>query len=95
MSAWEEFELMGLGSVFNLSSIFNNSTFDANINSSDGFEMKGGMKNIYWKGDHAYARQKATNKEVRFHALHFNATAKQHMLNAFMKKPLWADREHK
>ncbi len=88
MMAFEESQRRGLCTMLDLSDTFDNSTFDANINSSDGFETRGGMKSIYWRNDKAFCRQVNSGHEVRFHALHFNARSKEFMYNAFLHRPL-------
>lgn len=89
MSAFEEFTQKGLGSLFNLSAIFDNSTFDANINSADGFEVKGGMKNMYWRDNRAFCKMVDTGQEIRFHGLHFNERAKKYMQSAYLQQSLY------
>lgn len=59
-----------------LSDIDNEYYFDANMNEPDGFEMKEGLKKIYWIGNLPYGKVADTKKIKRFYGLHFQGSAK-------------------
>ncbi|MUG96750.1 hypothetical protein F7734_32190 [Scytonema sp. UIC 10036] len=65
------------------SDMIDGSVYDANINSSDGFEMHEGMKKIYWKNGFVYCKYLDSDKEVKFNSLHFQGHAKRHMKDYF------------
>jgi hypothetical protein len=88
MTAYAEFAQNRPNSIANLSAVCGGSVWDADVGQSHGFEMRKGLKNVYWKEDEAFCRQLGTGKEIRFHALHFCARAKRFMRNAFLKQPL-------
>lgn len=65
--------------------------FDSNFNESDGFEMKAGLKKIYWKNNLPYAKTIDVGTYVRVYALHFQGAAKsqvrKYTLNEKLERP--------
>lgn len=59
-----------------LSEISTEFFFDGNMNDGDGFEMKDGIKKIYWKNELPYAKNTDSGRYIRFYALHFQGEAK-------------------
>ncbi|GAA6621729.1 hypothetical protein [Scytonema sp. NUACC26] len=65
------------------SDIINDSVYDANINSSDGFEMREGIKNIFWVDGLPFCRHLESGKEIRFNSLHFQSQPKKHIMKNY------------
>ncbi|MGB3653480.1 MAG: hypothetical protein WBA41_19980 [Rivularia sp. (in: cyanobacteria)] len=61
------------------SDIINNSVYDANINASHEFEMRNGIKNIYWVDGKPYCKHLKSGKGIKFNSLHFQGKAKRYM----------------
>ncbi|EOR93973.1 hypothetical protein ADIARSV_2807 [Arcticibacter svalbardensis MN12-7] len=65
--------------------------FDSNINESDGFEMKAGLKKVYWKNNLPYAKTTGGESYVQLYALHFQGAAKsqvsRYALNQRLERP--------
>ena len=61
------------------SDIIENSVYDANINASHGFEMRDGIKNIFWIDGKPYCKHLESGKNIKFNSLHFQGYAKRLM----------------
>lgn len=65
--------------------------FDSNLNESDGFEMSGGLKKIYWKDNLPFAKHIETGLLVQLLGLHFQGATKwklhKFVLNENLKRP--------
>jgi hypothetical protein len=59
------------------SKIVDGSVYDSNINTSKGFEMKNGIKNITWIDRKPYGKYLETGQLIRFNSLHFQGSAKK------------------
>lgn len=57
--------------------VIDHSTYDRNINLSDGFEMLGPMKRIYARGGLPYGKALDSETFIQFKTLHFQGDAKQ------------------
>lgn len=79
------------GNVKELSDISEEYFFDGNINEADGFEMKSGVKKIYWKNNLPFAKIADTGSFLRLYGLHFQGGAKskiyKYILNGNLKRP--------
>lgn len=64
------------------SEIIDGSVYDSNINTSKGFEMKDGIKNITWIDRKPYGKHLETGQLIRFNSLHFQGSAKK-VINDF------------
>lgn len=59
------------------SDIIDDSVYDANINVSHEFEMRNGIKNIFWVDNQPFCRHLESGKEIKFNSLHFQGKAKR------------------
>lgn len=59
------------------------SCFDVNMQVSQGFEMQGRVKKIYWKNNLPYGKKISNGKWIRFNALHFQGGVK-HVMNKYL-----------
>lgn len=56
------------------------SMYDHQVNSSaGGFEMENGIKKIYFKDNCPFGKVSVSNKEIKFHIIHFQGSAKQYI----------------
>jgi len=74
MVAFEEYRKRNSDRLGNLSDILDNSAFDTNLNISEGYEMRNGLKNIYLKNNQPYCRYNCDNREIKFNAVHFQGS---------------------
>lgn len=89
MTAFREFAKGGYSKIGYTSSIDNDSTYDHNINCSEGvFEMSNGIKNIYFVNNYPYCKNYLLNKEIMFNILHFQGSAKKYMKYYFTGKEI-------
>lgn len=56
---------------------------DVSINSSDGYEMDGGVKKVYWQNNLPYCKRIIDGKLIRFATLHYQGNAKKLMAKHF------------
>jgi len=69
--------------VVDTSKIYNDTCFDVNMQVSQGFEMQGRVKKIYWKDGLPYGKLQSSSELVRFNALHFQGGVK-HVMNKYL-----------
>jgi len=89
MNLWDIMRRDGMnnpGMVGETSSIINGSTFDHNINQSDGYEMENGMKKITWKKGIPYVKNTWLDKDIRFNCLHMQGSGAKHLMGQFLYK---------
>lgn len=83
MHALEEFVQLTTASVWNLSAVHEGGIWDANVCSSDGFAVAGGMKDLHWRRGCAFAQHLRSPTWVRFHAVHYNHAAKPFLVDGY------------
>jgi hypothetical protein len=83
MTAFRKFYRLNSSKIGDLSKIINDSTYDKNINRSEGFEMYNGIKNIFFIEKQPFGRHLELNKEIKFNAIHFQGYAKVHVKDYF------------
>lgn len=79
MTLWSWFRtdrFINPGLVGETSEIIEDSTYDHNINQSDGYEMLNGRKNIKMINNIPYCKNLWMNKDVKMNCLHFQGNAK-------------------
>ena len=83
MTLWEQFrkKTTNPGLIGEMSIIINDSTFDHNINSSDGYEMKKdiAIKRIYMIKGMPHAKNLSDGRMIKLHTIHFQGMAKSLM----------------
>lgn len=79
MVAFREYEKMNCAKIGLTSIIREDSVYDHSISRSDGFEMKDGMKNIYFIENQPYCNTVDEEKAIRFSVLHFQGATKKHI----------------
>jgi hypothetical protein len=62
-----------VGEMFEIS---DGAIYDNNLNASEGFEMGGGIKRLFWRAGKPYGKHIESGALVRFHTLHFQGGAK-------------------
>lgn len=67
------------GNVGDLAHISHLSVYDHNVNISDGFEMNGSQKSIYYYNDSYYFKDLSTGIMIKANSLHFQGDAKRFM----------------
>jgi hypothetical protein len=87
MHLLEEFVRATDASVWNLSAVHEGGIWDANVCSPDGFELTGGMKDLHWREGRPFAKQVRSSRWVRFHAVHYNHSAKQWLVDGYHHRP--------
>jgi hypothetical protein len=84
MTFWGELRLMdNPGLVGETSAIINNSTFDHNINATDSYEWKNGIKNFVWKDKIPYCHNKWLNRDIKFNCVHFQGAHRKALMKNF------------
>ncbi len=73
--------------VFDVAQVVDGTCFDHHMKVSQGFEMQGRLKRIYWQDGIPYGKEIATGNLVRFNALHFQGGIK-HKLNQYIYRDL-------
>jgi hypothetical protein len=63
--------------TFDLCNIVANETFDENINSSDGYELNKGIKNIKFINGEPHCKYIQNDKHIKFNSLHFQGDSKK------------------
>lgn len=59
------------------------SMYDTNINASNGFEMRNGIKRVYWMDRQPFCRHLELDKKIKFNSLHFQGVAKKYIHDYF------------
>ncbi|MCA1990566.1 MAG: hypothetical protein LDL41_00750, partial [Coleofasciculus sp. S288] len=83
MVAFRSFRDLDPNRIGDLSLILNNSTYDNNINYSEGFEMSNARKNIQFIDNKPFCMHLELGKKIRFNALHLQGYAKQYIQDYF------------
>jgi hypothetical protein len=76
MTAFFEYRNLNRDKMIDLNHIINNSVFDDNINFSQGYEMEGPRKKIYWKEGIPYGLHLESQTKIKFNGLHFQGVGK-------------------
>ena len=69
--------------AFDTATIVDDSCFDISLQVSQGFEMNGRVKKIYWEKGLPYGKLLETGKLIRFNGLHFQGGVK-HRMNKYI-----------
>lgn len=69
-----------------ISTIIEGSTYDHNMNFSEGFEMCNGVKKIYFLEGQFFGKHISSGQDIKFNALHFQGKAKKLMKTHFAGK---------
>ena len=77
MFAFAEYRQQDAQTVGNLLEIKDDSTYDAGMTTSDGFELINGLKNIHFKQQQPFGQHLDSGKTIRFKVLHFQGRAKR------------------
>jgi len=84
MTFWGELRKMDDPTMIGeISGIHDDTTFDHNINASDFFDFKNGMKNIIWKEGLPYCKNMFLNRLIRFNSLHFQGFNTKRLMNEY------------
>lgn len=83
MILFNEFVATCPDKIGEISTITGNSTYDGNINFSDGFEVEKGIKNIFWINKQPYGKHIQSDSLIRFNILHFQGSAKNSIKEYF------------
>jgi hypothetical protein len=62
--------------------------FDDNINESEGFPMKKGIKDLWLKDTFYYGTLIETGKNIKFNILHFQGPAKRFIVDFYLGRDL-------
>lgn len=80
MTAFEKFrERHPPNKIGETTVIIGASTYDDNVNCSDGFEILHGLKRICWVNGQPFCKHIKSNEKIRFNSLHFQGGAKKYM----------------
>lgn len=79
MTAFKEFWNRKGANIYEMSTIRENSKYDHNINMSEGFQVYGGIKNIYLIEEEPFCNCINTEQKIRFNSIHFQGDAKKYM----------------
>jgi hypothetical protein len=79
MTAFEKFREREPNKIGETTVIIGASTYDDNINCSDGFEILHGLKRICWVNGQPFCKHIKSNEKIRFNSLHFQGWAKKYM----------------
>jgi hypothetical protein len=64
--------------------IVSNEIFDDNINDSDGFIMKDGIKALFFEKGFYYGILKESKQRIKFNTLHFQGPAKKNIADHYL-----------
>lgn len=88
MTALNAYRERAYSKIGETSVIIDGSTFDDNVNFSDGFEMLHGKKRIYWVDGKPFCKHLESNEKIRFNCIHFQGSAKKYMRKSYSVKRL-------
>ena len=91
MTAFYEFKKINPEKVGNTNMIYNNSIYDNNINSQEGYyyDSDNNIKKIYWIGGLPFGKVSITGQLIQFNGLHFQGTAKKFMHRFYVGENLY------
>lgn len=84
MTAFNEFSKEPFIKAKDITIVENDSVFDDNINDSDGFEMKNGIKDLSLSNGFYYGILKEGKRRIRFNILHFQGPAKKRIAQYYL-----------
>ncbi len=85
MTAFEEFARREDVKIGELSAIIDGATYDLNINESEGFEMAGGVKNIYFVENKPFCRHLDLQRAIQFNILHFQGYQTKKLMKDYFR----------
>jgi hypothetical protein len=83
MTVFRAFKELPECNIGEVSTIIEDSIYDHNINASDDFEMRNGIKSIFFVEGQPFGRHIPSGKSLKFNALHFQGKAKKLMKDYF------------
>jgi hypothetical protein len=84
MTAFNEYQKEQDVKVIDLNVIVSNEIFDDNINDSDGFIMKDGIKALFFEKGFYYGILKESKQRIKFNTLHFQGPAKKNIADHYL-----------
>lgn len=86
MTAFKEFMNRRYANICDTTTIIDNSTYDHNINLSEGFAMRDGKKYISFIEEKPFGYHIASEQAIAFNCLHFQGSAKKYVKDYFLRE---------